>query len=135
MRGRFSDSFFLGLYSVDKVSSAFIFLYFSPLLFQTHQRCRQTCRHHFLCKRDSQHQVLRETLSYSHKNTANCIYFGFFLQNSEPKVAHDYITWSGKVVLEGQWGGVLEWGKGLEVDGGQINELYARFKERLISLS
>lgn len=79
--------------------------------------------------------MLRETLSCSHKNTANCIYFGFFLQNCEPKVDHDYITWSGKTVLEGQWGGVLDSGKGLEVDGGRINELYTRFKERLISLS
>lgn len=43
---------------------SFIFSLQSLLLFQTHQKCRQTCRHHFPSLRHSQHQVFRDKLSF-----------------------------------------------------------------------
>lgn len=54
--GRLSDSSFLGLYSVDKVSSEFLSLP-SSCCFKTHQKCRQTCRHRFLCERAAEAQI------------------------------------------------------------------------------
>lgn len=62
--GGFLTAISLGFILLIKFLLSFLF-HPSPLLFQTHQKCRQTCRHQFLCKRRTEHQMFGEKLKCS----------------------------------------------------------------------
>lgn len=121
--GGFSDSSFPGLYSVDKVSSEFFFLHASSRCFRkTHQKCRQ--------RRVGIDFARGSAAEPRNAKRGGAKTRGHFpthpirgLRNADPERRRRP---SGGV----SGGGEVFAG----VDGGQMKELGAGFKERLMSL-